>query len=75
MTHEQVIQALIERDVAKWGEQERIPSERARRRHYPTIGLALNCLAHYDVLNIDEAMAAEAKRIMTPADWLALKGW
>ncbi len=71
MTREEAINALIERDVAKWGEHERAASRELRSRL--SHGLALNALAHFDVENIDDALAAEAKRIMTEDDRRVLR--
>lgn len=73
MTYEEAIQQLIAKDVARWGEDERQASTRLNRINCPTIGLALNKLAHYDIENIDEDLAKEAQRIMTAADWRVLK--
>lgn len=70
MTRDEAITALVERDVARWGEAERKASR--QRRDQLSHGLALNALAHYDVDAIDgaidEALAAEAQRVMTAAD-------
>ena len=71
MTREDAINALVERDVAKWGEEERDASThlRAKLSH----GLALNALAHYDVGVVDRELAAQAKRVMTAVDRKALR--
>jgi hypothetical protein len=63
MTHREAIEKLVELDVAKWGEAERDASRRAhsRRSH----ALAVNAVAN---ATGDEALRAEAKRLMTPAD-------
>ena len=71
MTREQAIAALVERDVAKWGEAERAASERLRGRL--SHGRALNSLAHYDVDNIDHELAQAAKSVMTDDDERALR--
>lgn len=71
MTREQAIAALVERDVAKWGETERAVSRELRGRL--THGRALNSLAHYDVDHIDHDMAAQAQTVMTAADHRALR--
>ena len=73
MTYQEAIQALVALDVARWGEGERQASTQLRRRNSPTIGLALNALAHYDVENIDGALASEARQLMTADDWRILK--
>jgi hypothetical protein len=72
MTYDQAIAKLVDLDVAKWGEQERAASEALNRKNYPTIGLALNRLAHYGD-NIDENLAREAKAAFTAADRRALR--
>jgi hypothetical protein len=73
MTYEEAIRQLIAKDVERWGQGERQASERLNRKNCPTIGLALNKLAHYDVENINDALAKEAKRVMTAADLRVLK--
>jgi hypothetical protein len=73
MTYEEAIDRLVTLDVARWGEGEREASRRLNRRYAPTIGLALNRLAYYDVDNIDEALAKQAEQAMTSADLHALK--
>ena len=76
MTYDEVVSAIVERDVAKWGEGERAASERLTRKNYPTIGLALNHLAHYDISKIDDDLAKRAKALFTPADRKVLRsGW
>lgn len=72
-TYETAIDMLVALDVAKWGEGEREASRRLNLTNCPTLGLALNKAAYYDIDNIDEALAAEARRVMTPADLRALK--
>lgn len=71
MTREAAINALVERDVAKWGEEEREAAARARSKL--SHGLALNALAHYDVDAIDRDLASQAKRVMTAADRTSLR--
>ena len=73
MTYNEIIQRLVKADVARWGEKERAASERMNRENYPTLGLALNRLAHLDIDNIDIEMAAEAKRLMTSREWNSLR--
>jgi hypothetical protein len=73
MTYEQAIDRLVAHDVAKWGESERAASERMNRRNYPSLGLAINRLAHLDTNNTDDALAADAKRTLTPEDWHQLR--
>lgn len=53
MTYEQAIAKLVEHDVAKWGESERVASERLHRREMPTLALALAKVATLDVDYID----------------------
>lgn len=71
LSREQAIAALVELDVARWGEGEREASRRLRARL--THGRALNTLAHYDPDHVDAAMAADAQRVMTAADHRALR--
>jgi hypothetical protein len=73
MTHQEAIAKLVDLEVVKWGECERAAAQRLNERNYPTIGLVLNRLAYYDLDNIDEALAAEAQRVMTVADRRILK--
>ena len=73
LTYEEAIARLVALDVARWGESERAASERMRRRNSPTIGLALNSLAHHDVDAIDAEMAAQAEELLTDADWRSLR--
>lgn len=71
MTKDEAIARLVELDVAKWGESER---EASRRIHAKlSHGLAVNAVAHYDVSNIDKALAAEARRLFTADDKRALR--
>ncbi len=70
-TREQAIDALVERDVARWGESERAASRDLRS--VLTHGLALHSLAYGDLDHIDMALAAAAKRVMTPADRRVLR--
>lgn len=71
MTREQAIAALVERDVARWGEAAREASQRMRASL--THGRALNALAHYDPDAVDAVMAADAQSVMTAADRRALR--
>lgn len=67
-TKEAAIDALVELDVAKWGEAER---EASRRRHARrSYGLALNELANRAMLagTPDPALRAAAKMAMADAD-------
>lgn len=66
MTREQAIAALVERDVAKWGEAERAASEQMRSAL--SHGMALNALAHYEPANIDRELAKQAKALLSKAD-------
>ena len=71
MTREEAIAALVERDVAKWGESEREASVAAHGRL--SHGLALNALAVYDIRNVDKALQKVARSLMTDADKRALR--
>ena len=71
MTREDAIAALVERDVARWGESERAASLAMRSKL--THGRALNTLAHYDPEHVDAALAADAQRVMSGADHRALR--
>jgi hypothetical protein len=73
MTREEAIDRMVELDVAKWGEGERQASRSLRSSQYPTVGLALNGLAYFDPANINDGLAAEAKKLLTAADWRVLK--
>lgn len=73
MTLDAAISALVERDVAKWGEAEREASRRLNRRNYPTLGLALNRLAYYDPDVVDSRLAAQAILAMTHEDVRVLR--
>lgn len=68
MTLKDVQTEIVERLVAKWGEQERGPSWDYVRQAYPTLGLALNKLAHWDIANIDYHLSAQAIMAMTDQD-------
>lgn len=70
MTRDEAIAALVEKDVAKWGESERDASLAMRKQL--SHGQALNSLAHYGG-NIDKDMAAQAKKIMTAKDRAELR--
>jgi hypothetical protein len=50
------------------GEGEREASRRLNERNYPTIGLALNRLAYYDIDNVDEVL----QRSKAPNDKLTI---
>lgn len=72
-TREEAIAALVESDVAKWGEEER---EASRQMHSgKTYGLALNELASRAELAgaADKALRAAAKAALTKADWAWLR--
>lgn len=71
--YEEVIAKLVHHDVVKWGEQERDASKRLRRNNNPTLGLALNTLAHLDPENVDHCLADKAKKIMTAKEWKSLR--
>jgi hypothetical protein len=73
MTREQAIDALVEQDVAKWGEAER---DASRRLHGgQSLGLALNALAARAILADapDAALSAAAKAALTKADRAVLR--
>lgn len=72
MTRKEAIRKLVELDVCKWGEQERSAS--AEMRGKLSHGRALNSLAYYDPDNVDRALAAEAKTILTASDNSQLYG-
>ena len=72
MDYEAVINALVEKAVAKWGESARGEGP-AYRRTYPTIGLALNHLAHFDPEASDPMLARLAKSALTDADRASLR--
>jgi hypothetical protein len=72
-TREEAISALVESDVAKWGESER---EASRRTHSSrTYGLALNELANRAELSDtpDPALRAAARKALTSDDRSALR--
>lgn len=71
MTKDEAIAALVERDVARWGEAEREASRRLRGQL--SHGRALNTLAYYDWAHPDEALAADAALVLTDADYRALE--
>ena len=71
MTRDEAINALVERDVARWGEAERAASRRLRSRQ--SHGLALNALAHFNGEQVDADLAREAERVMTDEDWRVLR--
>jgi len=73
MTREQAINALVNQDVAKWGEGERAASERLHGKR--TLGLALNELANRAELADEDAseLRAEARKALTDADWKWLR--
>lgn len=73
LTYEEAILRLVAHDIARWGEAERAASERLNRQNYPTLGLALNRLAHIDLDAIDETLAAQAILVMTDADVATLR--
>jgi len=73
LTYEQSVTALVDRYVAKWGEAERAASTRLVRQDYPTLGLALNRLASFDLDNIDLDLSAQAILAMTADDVRTLR--
>lgn len=66
MTKEQALDALVEKEVAKWGESEREPSRRAHKGR--TLGDLLNALVYFDPENPDMKYEADAKAALTPED-------
>lgn len=73
---EEAISAMVDLDVARWGEAERAASERLHRENYPTFGLALNALAHrpeYDYGDDWLECVAESKHALTSADRARLR--
>lgn len=71
MTRQMAVDALVELDVARWGESEREASR--RQRQLLTHGLALNALAYYDIDHIDPEVRAQAEAAMTDSDWRRLR--
>jgi len=72
MTREQAISALVEQDVAKWGERERAASQRAHSGR--SLGRALNELANRAELagQPDRALRDATKAALTSSDWSEL---
>lgn len=72
-TREEAINALVESDVAKWGESEREASTRAHANR--SYGLALNELANRAELSDtpDPALRAAARKALTSDDRSALR--
>ena len=73
MTYEQVIDRLVAASLARWPGEDAEASRRFYREQCPSIGLALNKLAHWDVDNIDQGLAEQASQLLTPADWRVLR--
>lgn len=73
MNYEQTIAKLVEHYVEKWGEGERKASEKLCRKNCPTIGLAINKLAHLDPDNINKQLASCAAKLLTADDWVELR--
>lgn len=73
MTRDEAIQALVEGDVARWGEAERAAATRMHEKR--TLGLALNELANRAELADapDTALRTEAEAALTTADWAILR--
>lgn len=73
-TRAEAIAAIVERDVARWGEDERNASIELNKGL--SYGLALNRLAYYDANEesfvLDAALDAAALAALTPADWRQL---
>jgi hypothetical protein len=65
-TRDQAIAELIERDIARCGEDARelVTILRSRLCH----ALALNALAYYDQSAVDDRLAVEARRILRAQD-------
>lgn len=75
-TREEAIAAIVEMDVAKWGEAEREPSRQLNSANHPTYGLALNSLAHrpeHDFGVTAPELVAAAKAALTDDDWAVLR--
>jgi hypothetical protein len=74
-TYDQAITMLVNKYVAKWGENERAASDRLARG-LPSAALVLNAVAHFDPEAPDEALASEARRLFSPDDlrWLKRGG-
>lgn len=61
MTAAQALSALVELDVAKWGEQERAPS---RKLHAgKSRGLLINSIVHHQINDYGDAIDAAAKQL------------
>lgn len=75
MTREQALTALVDLDVAKWGEQEREPS---RRLHGDkSRGLLINAIVHHQSNGYGDAFDAATKKLakeqLTSDDRYALR--
>lgn len=71
MTREMAIALLIEKDVARLGEEARAAAEylRGRLSH----GRALNALAYYNITAVDMELSAQADSALTEEDWIAIR--
>jgi hypothetical protein len=76
-TYDEAIAALVELDVARWGELERIASEKLHRQNFRgSYGLALNSLAHrseYDYGDSAPELAKAAEKALTSDDRAELR--
>ena len=75
-SREEAIAALVELDVARWGEQEREASRRLHAGNLRTYGRALNALARrseYDYGDAAPHLVAAARAALTDADWAELQ--
>lgn len=71
MTRDEAVNALVERDVTRWGEAERAAAVRVRSAL--SHGLALNALAYYHLDAIDAQLARVAESVMTADDRRVLR--
>ena len=72
---EEAIDAIVELEVARWGEDVREITRQDRRKDRPTYGLALNCLARHISYNFGDDvphLVAAAEEALTPDDWDSL---
>ncbi len=72
-TKAEAIAALVEADVAKWGESQRNAAIQLHSK--TTFGLALNSLGARAELAGQpcKALYAAAKTVMTPSDWRVIR--
>ncbi len=73
-THAQALDAIVELDVQKWGEEERASSRKTRGTlsHVLIVG-AIATHAVEETGKVDRALLDAARAIATPADHAALR--